>query len=323
MGNDYIISVERNSFLSIDTGRLKINSADIEQINYVAVVDIAVLLVSAYQVSITSAVFKCLSKEGAIIIFTDDSFMPTSICLPLAQNLKGSNRPFLQAKIINSDISKNLWDQVIKSKILGQINVLQKINQTKANYISNFLSQIQNGDEKNIEGFCAKIYWECFFKYFNSNTTREKQNAKDVINSSLNYAYAIIRSIVARTLCGAGLCLNFGIGHSRKDNPFNLAEDFIEPFRFIADNVVFDIFNTNRNIYNALNPELKNLILRTILKQEVVLFNTNYRLFQAIDKTIYSFCNCMEKEIKTLILPNIKISSNLQNINNQHIKYES
>ena len=313
MGNDYIVSIEKDSFLSIDTGRLKIKFANTEQVHFVAVVDIAAVILSSYQITITNGVFKALS--------VDSSFMPTSITLPIAKNIKGSVRPYLQAKNIDSKFNKTLWDQIIKSKISGQISVLKNIDVIHANYLEKFLNQIENGDEKNIESFCARIYWEHYFKYFNSNNIREKMGATDVINSSLNYGYAIVRSIVARSLAATGLNFNLGIWHSRKDNPFNLVEDFIEPFRYIVDKVILNLLKNNT--YESLNKELKNKIIIEILKQEISLFDKQYRLFQGIDKTIYSYCRCLENNTLTLILPNIKLTKNLKDIEINYIKYET
>lgn len=321
MGNDYIVSIEKDSFLSIDTGRLKIKFADTKEICFVAVIDIAVVILSSFQVTITNGVFKALADVGAIIVCVDNSFMPTSITLPIAKNLKGSNRPYLQAKNIDSSFNKNLWEQIVKSKILGQISVLRNINEIKANYLENFLKQIQNGDEKNIEGFCARIYWENYFKYLNSTSIREKIGATDIINSSLNYGYAIVRSIVARALSSTGLIFNLGIWHNRKDNPFNLVEDFLEPFRYIVDKIILNLLEDND--YENLNKELKNKIIIEILKQEIELFDKQYRLFQGIDKAIYSYCKCLENNTATLILPNIKLTRNLKNIEINYIKYET
>lgn len=321
MGNDYIVSIERDSFLSIDTGRLKIKFANTEQVHFVAVVDIAAVILSSYQITITNGVFKALSEVGAIVICVDSSFMPTSITLPIAKNIKGSARPYLQAKNIDSKFNKTLWVQIIKSKISGQILVLKNIDVVQANYLEKFLNQTQNGDEKNIESFCARVYWEHYFKYFNSNNIREKVGATDVINSSLNYGYAIVRSMVARSLAATGLNFNLGIWHSRKDNPFNLVEDFIEPFRYIVDKVVLTLLKNNT--YESLNKELKNKIIIEILKQEISLFDKQYRLFQGIDKAIYSYCRCLENNTSTLILPNIKLTKNLKDIEINYIKYET
>ncbi|MBR4631828.1 MAG: type II CRISPR-associated endonuclease Cas1 [Elusimicrobia bacterium] len=321
MGNDYIVSIERDSFLSIDTGRLKIKFANSEQVHFVAVVDIAAVILSSYQITITNGVLKALSEVGAIVVCVDTSFMPTSITLPIAKNLKGSGRPYLQAKNIDSDFNKTLWNQIIKSKISGQISVLRAINIAQANYLEKFLVQIQNGDKKNIESFCARIYWEHYFKYFHSNNVREKTGATDVINSSLNYGYAIVRSIVARNLATTGLNLNLGIWHSRKDNPFNLVEDFIEPFRYIVDKIVLKLLKDSN--YENLNKELKNKIIIEIVKQEINLFDKQYRLFQGIDKVIYSYCKCLENNTSTLILPNIKLTKNLNDIEINYIKYET
>ena len=249
--------------------------------------------------------------------------MPTALTFPIGYNIDGAKRPHQQVKIINSEYQKKYLDQIIKSKILGQEKVLRLLNKEKADYLIKILSRVKNGDKENIEGLAAKIYWEVYFKAFDSIDKREKQGATDIINSCLNYGYAVLRAIIARSLCSAGLCLNFGLGHYRKDNPFNLAEDFIEPFRYMVDAVVLEILKTKD--YKELSSLLKKEIILNILSFKVKIGAKNYRLFQAVDEAIYSFCSCLADTRKNLVLPNNYISRGAKRskCSSQHIKYES
>jgi len=64
------------------------------------------------------------------------------------------------------------------------------------------------------------------------------QTEADRRNAMLNYAYAILRSALARALVAGGLLPAFGLHHASAANPFNLADDLIEPFRPLADRLV-------------------------------------------------------------------------------------
>lgn len=323
MANNHIISIEKPAKLSIDLGRLKISFTESGEEHCFSSFDIAVLILSHTSILLSSAVSKELSSTGAIIIYVGDNYMPIGITLPIGKNLNGAKRPHQQAKYSVMNLTKPWWRQIIKSKILGQASVLDIISKEHSQRLYALSNNIVDGDEDNKEGQAARFYWEIYFSKLNLGIKgREKQGATDIVNASLNYAYAIIRSMIARSLSTAGLCLNFGIGHSRKDNPFNLVEDFIEPFRYIADKIIFNIFSNSE--YKALDSKLKKEILSNILKETVSISGKNYRLFEAIDFMINSFCNTLDDPRRKLYLPNMQpskgVKADMQELN--HIKYE-
>ena len=324
MANEHVISIEREAKLSIDTSRLKISFVSTGENHYIAVIDIAALILAHPCISLSASVFKELCAVGAIIIHTSDTFMPIGYTLATCINLDGAKRPHMQAKYINLQEEKFWWAQIITSKILGQAKVLSLFDQTTANRLKTNATYIKPADEENIEAVCAKIYWDAYFRVIPSFATkREKQGASDIVNISLNYSYAIVRAIVARSLASAGLCLNFGVGHYRKDNPFNLVEDFIEPFRFIADKNVLEIFKTAE--YEIFNSKLKKELLSRILSSIIKINNKEYRLFHGIDFAVNSFCASLEDPRRRLLLPNMPIPSGKKPVlkENNHIIYES
>lgn len=87
----------------------------------------------------------------------------------------------------------------------------------------------------------------------------------DDINILLNYSYTILRAIVARAVAGNGLLPYIGIKHCNKTNPMPLVDDLIEPFRAIADKIVYDEVNKLVNIdHIELTPEIKRNITKII-----------------------------------------------------------
>lgn len=311
MANNHIISIEKPAKLSIDLGRLEIAFAESGEKHYFPPFDIAVLILAHTSILLSSAVTKELSYAGAVIIHVGDNYMPVGITLPIGKNLDGAKRPHQQAKYASANLTKPWWRQVVKSKILGQASVLDQISKEHSSRLYAIANKIIDGDEDNKEGQAARFYWEIYFSKLNTDIKgREKQGATDVINSSLNYAYAIIRSMVARSLSCAGLCLNFGIGHCRKDNPFNLVEDFIEPFRYIADKIVFGIFSISD--HKALDSNLKKELLSGILEEVVNIEGKNYRLFEAMDFMTDSFCNTLSDPRRKLCLPNMPVTKGIK-----------
>jgi CRISPR-associated protein Cas1 len=324
MANEHIVSIEREAKLSIDAGRLEICFIKEDKKHYIAVIDIAVLILAHHCIQLSIAVSKELSGVGAIIIYAGDNFMPVAVSLPIGVNQEGAKRPHLQAKYIDSQEKKFWWSQIVKSKILGQAFVLSMIDEETENRLLNNVNYVKLGDEDNTEAVCAKIYWDAYFKHFAYSVKfREKQGAGDIVNISLNYSYAIIRAIVARSLAGAGFCLNFGVGHYRKDNPFNMVEDFIEPFRFVADKSVLQVLRAIN--YEIFDGKLKKELINNILYSTITIQNKEYRLFQAVDFAVNSFCISLEDPRRALLLPNMLAKRGKASVlpDNTRIMYEA
>lgn len=305
MANNHIISIEREAKISVNIGRIEISFINAEQKHYFAPFDIAILILAHNCIQITGNAIKELSKNGALIMTVNDNFMPLALTVPLGINSDGARRPHKQAEYINTEAQKMCWQQLVQAKILGQAKVLDLIDKQKAEHLRYNASKVLPADTNNMESISAKIYWDCFFEYLQSPVNiRQKQGADDIINICLNYGYAIMRAIVARSLVSMGLCLNFGVGHHRKDNPFNLAEDFIEPFRYIVDGIVL---NLPLQGHNEFNSELKKILLGEILQTTIEIEGKRYRLFQAVDFAVNSFCNSLDDYRKKLLLPNMLV----------------
>ena len=71
--------------------------------------------------------------------------------------------------------------------------------------------------------------------------------------------------MVARSIAGNGLLPYLGLKHCTKSNPLPLVDDLIEPFRAIADKIVFEQLNQLVNIEQIeLTPEIKRNLTKII-----------------------------------------------------------
>ena len=303
MSIQHLISIDREASLSIDTGRLKITFAKVQESHFIAACDIAVLVLAHPCIRVSLAVFQELARQGAVVVFAGEKYIPCSMALPLGMNLDGSKRPFLQAKYLNAAEARRWWQQVVSAKILGQAFVAENFDKALARRLSLLASCVEPGDSSAREAQAAQAYWPAFFASIqNPIDFRDKQGATDPANIALNYGYAILRAVIARSLASAGLCLNFGVGHCRKDNPFNLADDFIEPFRFLVDGIVWHLAKDAP--FDSFDKNIKKHILSSLLSCEVSLAGKNYRLFHGIDFAVNSFCLSLQDPRRKLILPN-------------------
>ena len=79
-----------------------------------------------------------------------------------------------------------------------------------------------------IEGSASRAYWECAGGCVRAPWVgRIGRGAKDLVNSSLNYAYAILYGVVQSALVCAGLALNVSFLHALRGAKPTLVYDMI------------------------------------------------------------------------------------------------
>lgn len=159
--------------------------------------------------------------------------------------------------------------------------------------LDRLIDEVEPGDSTHREGQAARHYWQFMFDDFK----REKQGAKDGVNSRLNYGYAVLRSLVARELVAAGLSCELGVGHRSLENPFNLADDFMEPYRFTVERHVRQL-----DCSAALNSAGKKEVV-SFIETEVKLGKHDYRLVPAVRESIASYVRILESNKGQLALP--------------------
>ena len=106
--------------------------------------------------------------------------------------------------------------------------------------------EVQSGDRTHVEAKAAAYYFRCMYGLGFS------RGNDHIINSALNYGYAIIRGMIARSIICYGLEPSIGIFHHSELNNYNLADDMIEPFRPLVDLYVskglFGIINFDMSV---------------------------------------------------------------------------
>lgn len=98
--------------------------------------------------------------------------------------------------------------------------------------LDQYIKEIELGDVTNREGHAAKVYFNALFGL---DFTRSADNS---INAALNYGYGILLSCFNREIIANGYITQLGLFHDNMFNQFNLASDFMEPFRILVDKVV-------------------------------------------------------------------------------------
>lgn len=156
------------------------------------------------------------------------------------------------------------------------------------------LSQrVDSGDSKNIEGQSAKIYFEELFqKGFN-------RNYENVYNACLDYGYTILRGAIARSIVKYGYIPCLGLHHKSKLNNYNLADDFIEPFRPIVDLWTAQNVSLNMEFSSELR---KNLV--DLLNYDIIIDKKRQCVINAINIMLSSFTTSIQsKDYQKLMVP--------------------
>ncbi len=170
-------------------------------------------------------------QHGIAIIFTDARHMPNGAALPFHTHHRQSAVAASQLAATPA-LKARLWQAIAQAKILNQAGALQRTGRDSTALVA-MARLVQPGDPENVEARAARHYWSALFADF------VRDNAADLRNAMLNYAYAVLRAAIARALTASGLLPCVGLHHASDQNAFNLADDLIEPFRPIADHLAW------------------------------------------------------------------------------------
>jgi len=258
------------------------------------------IVIETTQATITTYAISRLAEEGVSVLYVDKKYNLNAITLPFHTHSTFSKIVHSQIDI-SKPFQKKLWQELIKQKIYNQASVLEYFKKEKiANELYTYVNYVKSGDTDNVEAKAARIYWSALFENF----SRVQKGAEDVRNASLNYCYAIVRSTVARSITNAGLMPSFGVHHKNYFNPFNLADDMIEPFRPFVDLHIKQTLKKFDDpvLTSQMKPEYVN-----ILNLEYANIEDNISSFRvAIDTVIQSVQkSILQKDINFLVLPKI------------------
>lgn len=227
-----------------------------------------------------------------------------------------------QYKLSENRIGLEISKELIISKMKNQkatLTTLNKNKQLKSVYnhrlkIDNCILQLSdldingnNEDERmkimGLEGKASNEYWMGVKYLIPKEIGFEKRTKKptDLLNSMLNYSYAILASEITKSILVNGLDPYCGFLHFDMNNRTSLTYDLIEPFRQqIVDKTVIGLINrrqiTDEDIdkrNNTIKLEARKLIVEKILS----------KIFSTItyNEEIVSYSDLIEKQSKNLV----------------------
>lgn len=261
----------------------------------VPIEDVGVVILDHKQITITHALIDALLANNVAIVTSNDKHMPVGLMLPLDGNTLQSER--FRAQIDASEpLKKQMWQQTVTAKILGQSHVLGLQHIEHGNMFA-WAKSVRSGDTDNLEARAAAYYWRNMFE--KDTFIRDPQGLPP--NNLLNYGYSIVRAMMARALVGAGLLPTFGIHHHSRYDAYCLADDIMEPYRPFVDIKVLDMWQSG-GVTSDISSDQKRELLG-ITTMDVMINGHRSPMMLAIQATAQSVQKCFSGEARKIIYP--------------------
>ena len=250
--------------------------------------EIHTLIIDSTAVALTAALLNELIHQKIKVIFCDETHNPSSELVACY----GSHDSSMKIKMQMNwpvQIKAEVWTEIIGEKIRKQSELLrQNEHNVEAELLDQYLEELTLGDQTNREAHAAKVY-------FNALYGMDFMRSEDsVTNAALNYGYAILLSAFNREIAADGYLTQLGLFHDNRFNPFNLACDFMEPFRPLVDRIVLE------NKFQKFEHDEK-MIMVSALNTKVKISGNMQRLTNAVRLYCKSLFNALNHQDVSLI----------------------
>lgn len=262
----------------------------------IPVEDIGVVLFDHPQITITHALLSFLVENNVAVITCDDHHLPAGLLMPLSCNTTQSER-FISQVNSSEPLRKQLWQQTIRQKILNQAALLDDIGRNTQN-MRYWAGEVKSGDNENYEGRAAAYFWS---QVFDPDLAFQRDPKGFPPNNLLNYGYAVLRAVMARSLVASGLLPTLGIHHHNRYNAYCLADDMMEPYRPYVDKVVVDMLKENYPPEDLKKEHKEKLLQIPIL--DVTINKRRSPLMLATQQTTASLAKCFLGEQRKIEYP--------------------
>lgn len=253
------------------------------------------IIIDNPQVTITAPLLQACAQNQVAVVVCDQKHLPCGIWLPLEGHTQTGGRTRSQldsAKPLN----KQLWQTTVKAKIENQSAVLRRWGRPFATLDKLALS-VRSADTTNTEATAASHYWR---NWMGERSGFRRDPDGEPPNHLLNFGYAVLRSMTARYLIGAGLWPIYGMHHTNLYNVLPLADDVMEPYRPFVDQMILEMMDGDPLLMEDFTLQKKD---RTTLLSlpfiDVDLEGTRRPLQVALQLTCASLAKCYEEKTAT------------------------
>lgn len=287
------IKIDSNMKLQIKNQQLIIETGDIISI---PLEDINCILIENQYVTLSSYFLQKVADMGIALYVCDEKHLPNAVLLPMVKHSRHFKILKYQMEAAKP-LQKRLWQQIVIQKIRNQALCLKLLEKPDAEELMKMCKEVQSGDRTHVEAKAAAFYFHSLYGLGFS------RGDDCIINSALNYGYAIIRGLIARAIVCYGLEPSIGIFHHSELNQYNLADDMIEAFRPLVDLYVsqhFDISETD----SRLTPQIKRGLFN-IINFDMSMKGEKRIISNCIDMLIASYSSALQGNRTQLDLPEL------------------
>lgn len=262
--------------------------------------DLGIVVLDNKQITITSGLLQALVENQTAVLTCDNRGLPIAMLLPMVGNNVQTERYRVQLES-SLPLRKQLWQQTVSAKIANQSAFLKQRTDVETGNMDKWSKNVKSGDTENLEARAAVYYWKSLFEEQFPMFVRGKEGEPP--NNLLNYGYAILRSIAARSLVVSGLLPTVGIFHHNRYNAYCLADDIMEPYRPFVDRLVCQITDHFFQI-DTLSVEIKRELL-SIPTLDVFINGQRSPLMLAVGQTTASLYKCFSGEQRLIVYPDM------------------
>ena len=258
--------------------------------------DINCVLIENQSVTVSSYMLQEFAKNEIALYVCDEKHLPNAVLLPLVKHSRHFKVLTRQIEV-GKPLIKRLWQQIIVCKIKNQALCLKEIGLDGYDKLFAMTKEVQSGDKTHVEAKAAAYYFRALY---GDDFTRDNEC---ITNSAMNYAYAIIRGLIARSIVCYGLEPSLGMFHHSELNSFNLADDLIEVFRPLVDLYVASHFDI-AEVDSDLTPQIKRDLFN-IINYDMSVKGDKRIISNCIDMLVYSYSGAIQGNRTDLELPEL------------------
>ena len=287
------IKIDSHVKLSIKNQQLYIETDILRQI---PLEDINCIIIENQTVTVSAYLLQKMADMGITVYVCDEKHLPNAVLLPMVRHSR--HFKILKYQIeAGKPLQKRLWQQIVVRKIRNQALCLAYLDLDGSEELMKMCKEVQSGDRTHVEAKAAAFY---FNSLYGLGFSRGNDH---VINSALNYGYAIVRGLIARSIVCYGLEPSIGVFHHSELNNFNLADDMIEPFRPLVDLYVSQNYDV-AEIDSDLTPERKRDIFG-IINYDMDVKGEKRIISNCIDMLVASYSSALQGKRSDLELPEL------------------
>lgn len=234
-------------FLTVSAGGAEIGRVPLD--------DIAAVIATAHGITYSNSLLVALAERCAPLVVCGSNHRPAGFLWSVDGNYEQAGRMADQAAAAKP-LRKRLWAQIVSAKIESQKVTLESVGAPHEGFAL-LARKVRSGDPDNVEAQAARRYWPLLF-----GPEFRRDRSGDGVNGMLNYVYTVLRAGAARAIMAAGLHPSLGLAHRQRGNPFALADDFMEPFRPVADLLVHDLWaGGETEVTRETKPRLARILI--------------------------------------------------------------